>query len=161
VSEVVIADTSPLLYLHCAHLLDLLPRLYRRVLVPPAVAAEIDAGLRGGFDIPSLSALDWIEIRQPQGHIPEHPNLHPGEAAAIALALETGLRVLIDDQAGRLYLRGRHHPFLGTLGVIIEAKRQGLVGLVGPHLEAIVEHGFWLDDVVRRRVLELAGEATA
>jgi predicted nucleic acid-binding protein len=161
VSEVVIADTSPLLYLHRVHLLDLLPRLYGRVLVPPAVAAEIEAGLRGGFDIPNLSALAWIEVRQPLGQIPEHPKLHPGEAAAIALALETGLRVLIDDQAGRLYLHDRHHPFLGTLGVIIEAKRLGLVERVGPHLDAIVEHGFWLDDAVRRRVLELAGEATA
>ena len=61
-AEVVIADTSPLLYLHRAHLLRLLPGLYAHVLVPPAVVAEISAGQCGGFDIPQLSTLEWIRV---------------------------------------------------------------------------------------------------
>lgn len=157
-AEVVIADTSPLLYLHRAHLLDLLPRLYGHILVPPTVVAEIEAGQRGGFDIPSLSSLAWIEVRPPHGPVPEHPKLHPGERDAIALALETGGRVIIDDQAGRIYLHERHHPFIGTLGVIVEAKRRGFVERVGPHLDTIMQHGFWVDETVLRRVLGLAGE---
>ena len=157
--EIVVADTSPFLYLHRSHLLELLPSLYGRVLVPPMVADEIAAGEHGGFDIPHLPSLAWVEIRQPIHPLPEHPKLHPGEQAAIALALETGLRVLIDDHAGRLYLHERHHPFTGTLGVIIEAKRRGLVAQVAPHLDTIAHHGFWIDDAVRRQVLRLAGES--
>ncbi|MEK7414236.1 MAG: DUF3368 domain-containing protein [Planctomycetota bacterium] len=158
-AEVVIADTSPLLYLHRAHILHLLPSLYGHILVPPAVVAEIEAGQRGGFDIPHLPSLAWVEVRQPRSVLPEHPKLHPGEREAIALALETGLRVLIDDQAGRVYLHERHHPFVGTLGVVVEAKRRGLIDRVAPYLDVIIEHGFWVDDAVRRRVLVLAGES--
>ena len=157
-AEVVVADTSPLQYLHQAGLLDLLPRLYGHVLVPPAVAAEIDVGLCGGFDLPDLATLAWIEVRSPSGPLPSHPDLHPGEQEAIALGLETGHRVLIDDHAGRLYLNIHRHAILGTLGVLLEAKREGCVVLVDPHLDAIMELGFWMDDAVRRRVLAMAGE---
>lgn len=58
-----------------------------------------------------------------------------------------------------MYLHEQHHPFIGTLGVVIEAKRRGLIDLVAPHLDVIIEHGLWVDEVVRRRALELAGEA--
>ena len=157
--EVVVADTSPLIYLHRAQIIDLLRQLYGRVLVPPIVVAEVAAGDQGDFDVLRLADYPWIEERAPQGLIPVYPKLHPGEAAAIALAVETGLRVLIDDQAGRHYLRERHHPFTGTLGVLIEAKRCRLVTQVGPLLDAIARHGFWINDAVRHRVLELASEA--
>lgn len=157
--EIVVADTSPLLVLHRSRLLHLLPTLYGRVLVPQMVADEIAAGQHGGFDIPDLASLTWLEIRQPTHPLPVHPKLHPGEQAAIALALETGLRVLIDDLAGRRYLHERHHPFTGTLGVVIEAKRRGVIAAVAPHLDVIAQHGFWFDEAVRRQVLKLAGEA--
>ena len=156
--EVVVADTSPLQYLHRARLLDLLPRMYGHVLVPPAVASEIDVGHRGGFDLPNLPSLAWVEVRPPRGPLPTHPDLHHGEQEAIALGMETGCPVLIDDHAGRVYLKAHHHAFLGTLGVLVEAKRRGLVALVAPHLTTIKEHGFWADDAVLRRVLEMAGE---
>ena len=156
--EIVVADTSPFLCLHRSRLLHLMPALYGRVLIPPMVAEEIAAGERGGFDIPHVPSLTWVEIRQPTHPLPVHPKLHPGEQAAIALALEMGLRVLIDDLAGRRYLHERHHPFTGTLGVVIEAKRQGLLAQVAPHLDLIASQGFWLDDAVRRQVLKLAGE---
>lgn len=159
VPEIVVADTSPLLYLHRAHILDVLPTLYGSVLVPLIVAKEIEDGRRGGFDIPDLSPLSWIEIRQPNGPIPAHPKLYAGEAAAIALALEIGLRVLIDDHVGRLYLHERHHPFTGTLGVLIEAKRRGLISEVSRHLTIMAACGFWITDEVHRHVLKLAGEA--
>ncbi len=99
-----------------------------------------------------------MEIRQPIHPLPQHPKLHPGEQAAIALALETGLRVLIDDHAGRLYLHELNHPFTGTLGVVIAAKRRGMVAQVAPHLDAIAHHGFWIDDAVRRQGLLLEGK---
>ncbi len=157
-AEIVVADTSPFIYLHHLRLLDLLPRLYTRVLVPPVVVAEIEAGQHHGCEIPPLATFTWVTVRQPVGPLPEHAKLHPGEREAIALALETGCRVLIDDHAGRSYLHERHHPFTGTLGVLVESKKRGFLTQIGPSLDAMVEHGFWLDDTMRRRVLELAGE---
>ncbi len=66
--------------------------------------------------------------------------------------------MLIDDLAGRRYLHERHHSLTGTLGVIIEAKRQGLLTQVAPPLDLISNQGFWIDDAVRRQVLKIAGK---
>lgn len=157
-AEVVIADSSPLIYLHHLGRLDLLPLIYSRVLVTPVVVAEINAGHAIGCEFPDLTAFTWVTVRKPVGPVPEHAKLHPGESEAIALALETGCRVLIDDSAGRTYLHERRHPFTGTLGVLVEAKRQGFMERIAPALDALAERGFWLDDTVRRRVLKMADE---
>ena len=42
--ERVISNTSPLFYLHRLRQLDLLQRLYQRILVPEAVVEELHAG---------------------------------------------------------------------------------------------------------------------
>jgi len=59
----VISDTSPIQYLHQVQLLDLLPVLYGKIIVPQAVADEIKEGIRLGYDLPDVSALSWIEIK--------------------------------------------------------------------------------------------------
>lgn len=51
--KLTISNTSPLLYLHLVRQLDLLPRLYGEVFVPPAVEAELQAGAERGVDVPS------------------------------------------------------------------------------------------------------------
>jgi hypothetical protein len=61
----VICDTSPLQYLHQLGLLDLLPRLVRGVVVPPAVDAELSVGRGLGLQLPDLSELGWLTIRRP------------------------------------------------------------------------------------------------
>ena len=59
-----ICNTSPLQYLHQIGQLSLLPALVRRVIVPQAVAEEIERGRAKGIDLPDLSALAWVEVRR-------------------------------------------------------------------------------------------------
>ena len=40
-TKVVVSDTTPLQYLHQSRTLDLLPKLFDRVIVPPAVIGEV------------------------------------------------------------------------------------------------------------------------
>ncbi|MBK8252599.1 MAG: hypothetical protein IPK82_08015 [Polyangiaceae bacterium] len=61
----VISDTGPLSYLHKLGRLDVLRQLYGRLLVPPAVVAELGVGHRLGKDLPDVAALEWIELRAP------------------------------------------------------------------------------------------------
>ena len=63
---VAVSNTSPLQYLHQTQLLTLLPRLYQRVLAPPAVLDELDAGRMRGFGPPDVRALSWIEVVRPK-----------------------------------------------------------------------------------------------
>ena len=42
--------------------LNILPALVGSIIVPPAVLAEIDAGMAIGLDLPQLENLKWVKI---------------------------------------------------------------------------------------------------
>lgn len=94
----VISDASPILNLVTVGHLDILERLYSRVLVPRAVVAELTR--HGIVLLPS-----WIEVRTARDQRDVAGlliDLDPGEAEAIALATELGAQlILIDEKAGR------------------------------------------------------------
>jgi predicted nucleic acid-binding protein len=116
---VVVADTSPLNYLVQIHCQDLLPALYERVLVPPAVIAELDhpatpAAVRTWL----AHRPEWIVIGQLQSlsDTPQAlPELDPGEREAIQLALEAHADlVLMDEKLGVRLARRRGLKVIGT-----------------------------------------------
>lgn len=57
-----ISNTSPLLYLHRAGVLDWIPRLFDRVWVPSAVVLELNEGKAKGYDVPELNQCAWTQI---------------------------------------------------------------------------------------------------
>jgi uncharacterized protein len=157
----VVSNTSPLQYLHQLGLLDLLPRLVGRVTVPQAVADELEAGRLLGHDLPDVTSLAWVTVSTPASQHVTSPELGRGELDVLSLALElpTGEAVVIIDDAkareaaGRLGLK-----FTGTLGVLLDAKRAGLIPALRPHLDRLDALGFRLERQTRAAVLRLAGE---
>ncbi|KAA6463248.1 DUF3368 domain-containing protein [Acidobacteria bacterium AB60] len=131
---IVVADTSPLNYLiqiHCDHVL---PRLYRKVLVPVGVIEEWRSPKA------PLSIKSWVEVTPDWSEIhplassaqPELGYLDRGEREAIQVAEERGARLLlIDERKGRLEAARRGLSTTGTLGVLLEAGEAGLIDL--PH----------------------------
>jgi hypothetical protein len=98
----VISDTGPVSYLYRLGRLGLLRSLFGRVIVPPAVVAELNKGLRLGIDLPDIATLDWMEVRVPPAHaLRGIDGLGAGETEAIALArtLPDALLLLDDGQA--------------------------------------------------------------
>ena len=86
--------------------------------------------------------------------------LDPGEAEAIALA-ETypDARLLIDEKKGRRVARALGLRQTGTAGVLLVAKKAGLIGAVAPVLDAMIsDHAFRLGERHRLDVLRQAGE---
>ena len=83
-----ICNTSPLQYLHQLGLIDLLPRLYPRVLVPTAVVGELEAGRKLGYDLPDVVALSWATVVTPTlaAFLPAVADLGAGERQVLALA---------------------------------------------------------------------------
>jgi uncharacterized protein len=158
----VISNTSPLQYLHQLELLHVLPRLVAGpVIVPQAVVEELAAGRDAGLNLPATEKLDWIRIRQPGSlaALPLASDLGAGEAGALALALESrGALVLLDDGRARqiaAFLGLKHR---GTLGVLLDAKRAGLIPEVKPFLDQLNSLRFRLDTRTRSLILSLAGE---
>ena len=83
-----------------------------------------------------------------------------GEAEAIALAVEIQAdQVLIDERRGRLVATRLNLRCIGILGILVEAKIQGLIAEVQPLLDALVnEAGFWVAEPLYNSILRLVGE---
>jgi len=125
---VVVADTSPINYLVLIAQIDLLAALYKRILIPPAVLAELKHPLapKPVRDWAG-NAPRWLEVLSPKSSL-ILPKLDLGETEAIALATEVHAdAVLIDEQAGRQEALLRGLKVAGTLSVLDEADQAGLV----------------------------------
>jgi predicted nucleic acid-binding protein len=129
---IVIADTTPLNYLILIGQPNLLPRLYGRVLIPPAVYEELQAeGAPASVRDWAVHRPAWLEVRPALlpldiGHDP----LDAGECEAIALALELKADLLIlDDRDARIEASRRSLVVIGTLRVLEDAAQLGLVDL--------------------------------
>jgi predicted nucleic acid-binding protein len=133
----VISNTSPLQYLHQSSQLDLLLELYQHVIVPEAVAVELEDGRGRGASLPDPTALSWMTVRAVRNRalLPLAADLGKGEREVLAAAKESAdALVLLDDALPRRYARLLGIRFTGTLGVLLEAKTSGHIDLVAPVL---------------------------
>lgn len=136
---IVVSDTSVLIYLARLRLLDLLPTLYGRVVIPPAVQIELE---QGDPPEPALRHItEWLEVAAPRDLAKVEMFAHlvdQGEAEAIALALELSADLLlIDDGDGRSFARAQALRAQGLIGVILDAKRAGVLPAVRPELDRL------------------------
>ena len=157
----VICDTSPIQYLHQLGLLDVLPALAERVIVPPAVVTELETGRALGVNLPDLTKLDWVVVHRPTSEpaLPLINDLGPGETQVLMLALESrGAIAVLDDALARQIAEALEIPLTGTLGLLIDAKRAGLVTAVAPLLDQLQALRFRLSPHTRVAVLTLAKE---
>ena len=134
-------------------------KLHNPVLLPTAVVDEFGRGRATDAAAPPLPA--WVEVRALERSIPPllAAHLDAGEASAIALALETGVHlVAIDERRGRLVARDLGLAVTGSVGLLLRAKRLGLIDAVAPRLQAMRERGIWLGEALVHRVLAEARE---
>ena len=146
----VVTDTTCLIALDRIDRLRVLPALFE-VAAPPAVVAEF------GRCPPWLSVLPVVDVARVAGL---KTALDAGEAEAIALALSFPQATLLMDEArGRRVAMRLGLDVLGTAGVLLRAKRRGLVPAVRPLLDALrEEHSFRLTEALYEQVLREAGE---
>ncbi|MDE0024116.1 MAG: hypothetical protein OXP69_06855 [Spirochaetaceae bacterium] len=64
--DLIISNTSPLLYLHRIEALDWLPELGEKVWIPQAVQDDLSEGMRKGYDVPDPQRFEWIEVTDPR-----------------------------------------------------------------------------------------------
>ena len=103
-----------------------------------------------------------MNVRAPRGQAlqPLVTELGAGDRAALALALEgSGSVVLLDDGLAHRHAKLLGLRITGTLGVLLKAKRVGLLAGVAPAIERLTALRFRLDPATRAAVLGLAGES--
>jgi predicted nucleic acid-binding protein len=159
--RLVIANTSPLFYLHQVGHLEVLRALYGRIVIPVAVQAELAAGGQAGFATPDISRAKWIEVRPVRSKelIPAVVDLGPGEAEVLALGLEhPGSLLILDDRLGRRVAHLNSLTYTGTVGVLVKAKQAGHLKEIRGIVQQLRESGLWLTDDLVTMVLDQANE---
>jgi len=160
VSDVWVVNASPVILLGKIGRLDLLECLLAEVVVPNAVILEIQPGV--GEHEAVQSTADWaVSRRVPDVPIPlsiERWDLGLGESQVIAHCLENARRAVLDDAQGRQCARTHGITVLGTVGVVLSAKRQGIIPAARPVLDTLRRSGMYLSDQVLTEALRLIGE---
>ena len=156
-----IINASPLIFLSRSHHLDLVQPFASEVWIPEPVAAEILQ--RGQQDITAraIEQTDWLII-QPVATIPTIITewcLGAGESSVLALANEhPGIETIIDDLAGRKCAASLNIPVRGTLGIVLLAKKRGLIPKARPVIEDMMSAGLYLSRKVVDEALSRIGE---
>ena len=129
---IVVADTTPINYLILIGVIDALPRLYGRVVIPVAVHEELArSGAPPGVKAWINQPPDWLEILSPSPVSDAAlAVLDAGEREAIALAEQLSAdHLIVDELLGRREAERRGLPVIGTIGVLREAADVGLLDL--------------------------------
>lgn len=157
---VVISDTSVITNLIQLNQLSLLNQLFGQIIIPQKVFDEL-AKIPNQTE--TIDGVNWIKIKQIsdinlfQKLI---KRLDPGEAEAIVLAVELKAdALLIDEKKGRKIAQEYGIIITGLLGILIEAKKEGLINDVKPILDRLIfETGFRISPKLYQDILEKVNE---
>lgn len=158
---IAVADSGPLIGLVRIGQIELLPRMFSEIIAPPEVWHEVTVkgrGLPGAYEI---SQIKWITIQPPSPQLVQPLSIlvDAGEAQAIALAQTTpDCIILLDDARARKIAARLNIKQIGTIGLLLRAKRMGLIEKIRPHIEALIENGIYIRQQLIDAVLQDAGE---
>ncbi len=145
-----VANSSVLIVLERVRRLALLEESFKEILIPPAVAREVGEvpAFVSVVPVPNPSALKVFPSR-----------VHKGEAEVIMLGMcRPGAVLLLDDWYARSFAQQRGLAVIGTVGLIVRAKRIGMLPSVSPLLQELSEAGFRLSPQVLAEARRIAGE---
>lgn len=159
---IVIANAGPLIALAQIGHFDLLRLLYGKLYVPPAVREEVVTSGRERPGAIEVGAADWIHVVKVGDTTAVQllrDRLDAGESEAIVLAMEMNADLLLMDEArGRRVAEARGLRKTGAVGMLIVAKKRGLIPAVTPLLDRLLASGFRMSDELYRTASILAGE---
>lgn len=127
--KLVVSDASPVHYLVLIGAIDILPKLFSKVIIPEHVISQELQRPKTPLAVRDWAANlpAWVEVRKPLHSEPLR--LHVGEAHAIALALELGAPVLLDEKEARQIAKDKGLIVIGTVGLIERAAELNLLNL--------------------------------
>ena len=128
---IIVSDTSPLNYLVLIGYIDVLERLYGRVIVPQAVFNELQHERTPPQVKVWINAHPaWLEIKHADfSWFTPSKKIGNGEREAIALAKEPNAAVLIDDRDGTTEAHKNSLATVSTLTVLDTAARKNFLAL--------------------------------
>ena len=147
----IVINTGPIIALVAATgSLEWLPSLYRQICIPFEVKKEIDEGGPGNPESLVLNLMKHHAlIGEEKSEIPSAllRELDLGEASVIANALSNGIEtVAIDEKAGRRLARIHGLRVTGSLGILLKAKKLGVIQSLDDCIIRMRSHGIWMSE---------------
>ena len=129
-SFLVVSDTGPLHYLVLCGTIEVLPRLFDRVIIPAAVQAELQHANTPAPVRQWVSSLpSWAEVRRATP-CDLGVKMGAGETEAIALALQLKVAaILVDDDKARKFAIRKGLAAVGTLAILEKASENRWIDL--------------------------------
>lgn len=147
--EPIVLDSTCLIGLERIGQLGILSELFEPIIIPDEVSREFG------------NNFSWLEIETP-------PNstlvsslkilVDDGEAEAIALALEKNCKIVLDDKQARSIAKRLGLKVIGTIGIFIRAKQNGLINLLEPVLDDLKSNGFRMSADLKAEALKIVNE---
>jgi len=154
-------NASPLILLSRVGQLSLLRLVSEEIVVPIAVATEIQQYGATDVTAEALARAGWLVVVETPA-VPEpiqSRNLGAGESAVLTWGyVHPDTTAIVDDLAARRCAATLGIPLLGTLGLVLTAKQRGSVPAARPLLEQLRLSGLYLSDRVMNQALALVGE---
>ena len=162
-TKLIVADAGPLIAFGRINRIDLLISLFTKIMIPQAVAMECFAdiarpgaqAIQDAVKKRKIKVVNQIDY-QPYQALLDY--LGPGEAASIALALQSDVNLLIDEKLGRSAANKLGLKIIGTAGVLVLAKHKHLLKSISPLINQLKGTGYYLSDSLTQSVLTVAGE---
>jgi predicted nucleic acid-binding protein len=161
VSDVWVVNASPIIALAKVSRLHLLYDLCDELLVPEAVVAEICAGPPSD---PAKLAIQrgWGTTVTANRVTPVllEWGLGAGETAVLAMAMERkpAATAILDDAVARTCAKALEIKVIGTVGVVLRAKKKSIIASAAEVIESLQDAGLRLDYHTIRSALEGIGE---
>ena len=156
-----VVNTSPLIFLGGAGYLEFLRIPGLPVTVPAAVLRELEAGSHTDELIDLVQRQEWITVAEsPEPQVVLRLwDLGSGEEAVLADAMANpGSEIVVDDLQARRCARSLGVPVRGTLGLVLLARKRGVIPAARPVLEKMRSKGMYLSNAVLENALHLVEE---
>jgi predicted nucleic acid-binding protein len=160
ISKPWVVNASPLIVLGKIGRLDLLESFTASIVVPGSVIREIAVG--SDDDPDTETTLAWATARTvadiPLPSAVAHWDLGAGESQVLARCLADGGVAVLDDGEARACAQSLGLPLIGTLGVILRARKSGVIPAARPLVNRMLATGSRLSPGLVEAALRQVGE---
>jgi predicted nucleic acid-binding protein len=157
---IIVCDCSPLIALALCDQLALLDVIFNEVVIPEQVYAEATVSEKP--EALKIAAYAQGKVQRSESPKPvalSRAALGKGEIEAMALYWEKGADyLLIDEDKGRRFAKKNGMTIIGSLGILLYAKRMNLILAVKPLLHILRTSNIRIADALYESVLKQANE---
>jgi predicted nucleic acid-binding protein len=161
---IVISDTTPILSLIKIDRLKILEELYKKIIIPKAVYDELIINIDYQDEIDIIKRCNFIQIENVEENLSvvllqRELKLDRGESEAIVLAKNINADlIIIDERKARRIAKDVGLKVTGTLGILVEAKQQGLIKELKSLLDELMDNNIRISRKLYMEILNLVEE---